>query len=169
MRILIVCMGNICRSPVVEAVLREHAARGGVSLDVASAGTENYHIGSGADERSIASASRRGYDLSLHRARQVSTDDFETFDHLLVMDRVNFRALSARAPSGHSQKVAMFLEFAGLKPPHEVPDPYYGSARDFERVIDLAESGAQALIDRWSHSRTVHSARATNETGIVSR
>src|ERR1700759_1970639 len=101
-------MGNICRSPGVEAVLREHAARAGVSLDVASAGTEDYHIGSGADERSIASALRRGYDLSPHRARQVSPDDFDTFDHLLVMDRVNFRSLSARAPSGQSHKVAMF-------------------------------------------------------------
>lgn len=135
-----------------------HALRAGVPLQVASAGTENYHVGHGADERSIASAKRRGYDVTKHRAQRVADKDFQTYDHLLVMDRVNLRALASRVPKEHSAKLGLFLEFAGLQPPHEVPDPYYGSAGDFERVIDLAESGAHGLIQRFSQAHNLHNA-----------
>ncbi len=147
--ILFVCMGNICRSPVVEAVARTRFARAGFDIDVDSAGTEDYHTGERPDSRSLASARARGYDASMHRARQVAAADFERFDRLLVMDRTNLRALLAMAPGEGHDRVAMFLHEAGLATPADVPDPYYGHAADFERVIDLAEQGVDGLIARF--------------------
>ena len=102
MNLLFVCMGNICRSPVVEAVVRNEFARAGLVVDVASAATESYHIGAQADARSIASARAHGYDLSAHRARQIANADFAAFDAILAMDGTNLRALRARCPSGHA-------------------------------------------------------------------
>lgn len=148
MKILFVCMGNICRSPVVEAVVRTRLHMAGLAVEVASAGTEDYHVGEPADRRAIASARVRGYDVSAHRARQVSDADFRHFDQLLVMDRVNLRALRANCPVDHLGKVELFLRRAGVAPPEEVPDPYYGGDADFRAVIDLAEAGAQGLIAR---------------------
>ena len=146
--ILFVCMGNICRSPVVEAVARARFARAGVEVTVDSAGTENYHVGESPDARSLASARARGYDASSHRARQVVAADFIRFDRLLVMDRTNLRALLAMAPAEGHDRVAMFLHDAGLSAPTDLPDPYYGEARDFEHVVDLAEQGVDGLIAR---------------------
>src|SRR5947209_8327238 len=120
-RILFVCMGNICRSPVMEAVVRAHAARAGLAIEVASAGTEAYHVGDSADRRAIASAQARGYDLVAHRARHVEPADFDVFDHVLAMDRANLRTLAAQAPGARADRLALFLEFAGTAPPHEVP------------------------------------------------
>jgi protein-tyrosine phosphatase len=148
MNLLFVCMGNICRSPVVEAVVRSEFARAGVAIEVASAATESYHIGHQADSRSIASAGRHGYDLSAHRARQVADVDFAAFDAVLAMDRTNLRALRARCSAEHASRLALFLRFAGLDSPDEVPDPYYGGAEDFERVIALARDGARGLLAR---------------------
>lgn len=145
-RILFVCMGNICRSPVVEAVARLRFARAGLDIEVDSAGTEDYHIGEPPDRRSLASALARGYDASGHRARQVDADDFARFDKLLVMDRTNLRALTRLAPGEGHDRIAMFLPWAGLADPHDLPDPYYGQARDFEHVVTLAEHGIDALI-----------------------
>jgi len=148
MKILFVCMGNICRSPVIEAVAREHLQRAGLAVEVASAGTENYHVGGSADRRSIASALAAGYDLAAHRARQVSAADFQEFDHVLAMDHVNLRALRSVCPREHAHKLDLFLRHAQVAPPDEVPDPYYGAPADFRTVIDLAEAGAQGLIAR---------------------
>ena len=148
MRILFFCMGNICRSPVVEAVARARLAVAGVEVDVASAGTENYHIGERADPRAIASARRAGYDLAGHRARQLLAGDFDEFDWLLAMDRVNLRAARRTCPPGHAGKLGLFLEHAGHAAASEVPDPYYGGPADFQRVIELAEAGADGLIER---------------------
>ena len=140
-------MGNICRSPVVAAVARERFSRAGLSVDVDSAGTENYHIGEHADARAIASARAAGYDLRAHRARQLGAHDFAAFDLLLAMDRVNLRA--ARVHCGeHPGKLDLFLVHAGVVTPSEVPDPYYGGQADFQRVIELAEIGAEGLIAR---------------------
>ncbi len=150
MNLLFVCMGNICRSPVVEAVVRSEFAHAGLVVNVASAATESYHIGGKADARSIASAWAHGYDVSAHRARQVAEADFAAFDALLAMDGTNLRALRARCPSGHASRLALFLPFAGLDTPTEVPDPYYGDAADFERVIQLARSGARGLLARYA-------------------
>lgn len=146
MKLLFVCMGNICRSPVAEAVVRSRFARAGLDVAVDSAGTEDYHIGARPDSRSLASARARGYDASAHRARQVIAADFEHFDALLVMDRVNQNALRARFSMEQLRRVHLFLPYAGMTQPAEVPDPYYGHATDFERVIDLAELGADGLI-----------------------
>jgi len=145
--ILFICLGNICRSPVVEAVARKEFANAGLAIAVASAGTGDYHIGEPADARAIASAACCGYDASAHRARQVGAADFERFDALLAMDRANLRELERRWPQ-HRGRAALFLPFAGVAQPHEVPDPYYGDARDFARVVELARAGLHGLIER---------------------
>jgi len=145
-RILFVCAGNICRSPVAEAVVRAEFARAGVDVLVASAGTGPWHIGRPADARAQASALERGYDLSSHRARRVSADDFGQFDLLLAMDRDNLADLSARCPDEYAGKLGLFLPFAGVDTPQEVADPYYGGPEDFTRVVDLAISGAKGML-----------------------
>lgn len=137
---LFVCLGNICRSPTIEAVARAEFARAGLDVEVASAGTADYHIGRGADPRSIAFGKRHGYDLSAHRARQVRREDFEAFDHVLAMDCDNLSALRALAPAG--REPALFLGDA------EVPDPYYGGDDGFEEVVALAREGVAAWITR---------------------
>jgi protein-tyrosine phosphatase len=146
--ILFVCMGNICRSPVVAEVARNEFARAGLSIEIDSAGTGNYHIGGRADERAIGSAKAHGYDLSAHRARQVRAEDFSHFDAVLAMDRVNLATLKSNSPAGHRAEVALFLPYSGLEAPSEVPDPYYGHPEDFERVIELARSGVKGLLGR---------------------
>jgi len=146
MKILFVCMGNICRSPVVEAVVRTHARRAGLEIEVDSAGTEDYHVGEPADRRAISSALASGYNISRHRARQVSERDFQDFDQVLVMDQTNLSALRAKAPAEHHHKIDLFLHRAGVAPHAEVPDPFYGGPSGFRAVIDLAEAGAQGLI-----------------------
>ena len=143
-------MGNICRSPVVEAVVRTRFARAGFDIAVDSAGTEDYHIGARPDSRSLASARARGYDASAHRARQVMHGDFEQFDALLMMDRVNHNALRVRFSNEQMRRVHLFLSYADVAQPSEVPDPYYGHTTDFERVIDLAELGADGLIAKFA-------------------
>ena len=147
--VLFVCLGNICRSPTAEGVLRAIAAREypGLMLEVDSAGTADYHVGEPPDRRTVAAARRRGYELSGLRARQVQAEDFHRFDFVLAMDRANLAALERLRPEGAGARVALFLEQAG-DPVDEVPDPYYGGVEDFERVLDLCESGARGFLDR---------------------
>jgi protein-tyrosine phosphatase len=146
--ILFVCMGNICRSPVAAEVARVEFARAGVRIDIASAATEGYHIGCAADARAIASAKANGYDIGGHRARQIADADFAAFDAVLAMDRTNMRTLAARCPREYAPRLALYLPFAGLDAPAEVPDPYYGDADDFHRVVELARRGARGLLAR---------------------
>jgi protein-tyrosine phosphatase len=146
-RILFVCMGNICRSPIVESVARLEFARAGVDAEIASAGTENYHVGHPADERAIAIAEAHGYPLAAHRARQLQRGDFERYDHVLVMDRVNLRAAQRVRPAQGGVAVELFLDHAGLGA-DDVPDPYYGTHADFEHVVALARAGVAAMIRR---------------------
>jgi protein-tyrosine phosphatase len=141
MRILFVCMGNICRSPTVEAVARAGFARAGLAVDVASAGTEGYHVGQGADPRSIAAARARGYSLEAHRARLLLARDFLDFDAVYAMDRANLAAMR-RVQEGRGIEPALFLDDA------EVPDPYYGREAGFTQVVALAEAGVEALVAR---------------------
>jgi protein-tyrosine phosphatase len=146
MRVLCVCLGNICRSPTAEGVLRELARREAPQLLTAvdSAGTAGYHVGDPPDPRTVAAALERGYDLSTLRARQVDRRDFTEFNLILAMDRSNLTALQRVAPPEQRHRLGLFLQFAD---PHlEVPDPYYGSRDDFERVLDLVEQGARALL-----------------------
>jgi protein-tyrosine phosphatase len=152
-RILFVCMGNICRSPMVETVARVELARAGIAADVASAGTESYHVGEGADPRAIEMAEAHGYPLAQHRARQVRAADFEDFDWVLAMDRVNLRALERHGARADAHAAMLFLRHVGFEELDEVPDPYYGSRRDFERVLDLARRGSALLIERLRASR----------------
>jgi protein-tyrosine phosphatase len=146
--ILFVCLGNICRSPLAEAVARREFAHAGLALTVASAGLGGWHSGAGADARAVACAAAHGYDLAAHRARQVTAMDFVGFDAVLAMDRSNLRELARRCPPAHSEKLALFLPFAGTAPPEEVPDPYYGDDEDFRQVIALVRRGVFGLIER---------------------
>lgn len=148
MKILFVCLGNICRSPTAEGVLR-HVARAEapeLDLHVDSAGTADYHIGAPPDRRSSAHAARRGYDISGLRARQVVREDFTRFDLILAMDADNLRDLQALVPAGTGAKLALCLDFAPGHAGQPVPDPYYGGEPDFERVLDLAEVAARGLL-----------------------
>jgi protein-tyrosine phosphatase len=147
MRILCVCMGNICRSPTAEAVLREMARRTAPnwSLQVDSAGTHGYHVGDPPDARAISVAARRGYDLSGLRARQLTAKDFSSFDLLLAMDEQNLAAMR-RLGEG---RVALLLDYAPQLGVREVPDPYYGGVEDFERVLDWVEIAVRGVISGY--------------------
>lgn len=146
--VLMVCMGNICRSPTAEGVLRAFLEREGLSqwVDVDSAGTHAYHVGKAPDPRTLQAAARRGYDLTALRARQVNDFDFVCFDHILAMDRDNLALLMRACPVQHRHKLGLFLDHASGCDEDEVPDPYYGDADGFERVLDLVEAAAGGLI-----------------------
>jgi protein-tyrosine phosphatase len=147
-RVLFVCLGNICRSPTAEGVLRAIATREFPALPISidSAGTANYHVGEPPDRRTVAAARRRGYDLSSQRARQLHADDFERFDYVLAMDRANLAELERQRPAAASAQLGLFLDYAPDSGFEEVPDPYYGGVEDFERVLDLCEAGARGLL-----------------------
>lgn len=149
MRILFVCMGNICRSPTAEGVFRslvqERAPH--LALEIDSAGTHDYHVGEPPDSRAIAAAARRGIDLRGLRARQVGDEDFERFDLILAMDRLNYVTLLDRAPETSRERIRLFMQYAGDTSEEDVPDPYYGGPLGFEQVLDLAEEAAAGLLD----------------------
>lgn len=149
MRILFVCLGNICRSPTAEVVFRAVAAREApeMVLEIDSAGTAAYHVGELPDRRTREAAARRGYDLSRLRARVVEPGDFERFDLILAMDRENLRALERRVPAHARERLRLFLEFAPEAGISEVPDPYYGGPNGFEDVLDLIEAASRGLIE----------------------
>jgi protein-tyrosine phosphatase len=148
LRVLFICLGNICRSPTAEGVLRALAAREApeLPLEVDSAGTAGYHVGEPPDPRARHAAARRGYDLSELRARVVEPGDFERFDLILAMDQDNLRVLRRRAPAHVHERVRLFLEFAPDSGATDVPDPYYGGTKGFEEVLDLVESAARGLL-----------------------
>jgi protein-tyrosine phosphatase len=148
MRVLLVCTGNICRSPTAEGVLRRFAAQAGVSLQVDSAGTHDYHVGEPPDERAVAHARRRGYDLSDLRARRIERRDFESFDLVLAMDRGHLRILERLCPPAQRAKLQLLLDYAPALGERDVPDPYYGGPEDFERALDLIEAASRGLIER---------------------
>jgi protein-tyrosine phosphatase len=147
-RVLFVCLGNICRSPTAEAVFRELLRREapGLAVEADSAGTHAYHVGSPPDQRAIAAAARRGFDLTPLRARVVTLADFERFDLVLAMDEQNYGWLRRMAPEPHRERVRRFLDFAPHLQRRDVPDPYYGGATGFEEVLDLAEEAARGLL-----------------------
>ena len=147
-RVLFVCLGNICRSPTAEAVVRALAARDtpGLEIEVDSAGTHGYHTGSPPDERSIAAAHRRGIDMSSLRARVVEPGDFERFDLVLAMDESVYERLRGLAPRPLAERVRLFLHYAPQLGRRDVPDPYYGGPGGFEEVLDLVEEAARGLL-----------------------
>jgi len=140
-------MGNICRSPTAEGVFRHvvTAADADDRLEIDSAGTHAYHVGEPPDRRSQAAAERRGYSLSALRARRVSSDDFERFDLILGMDRLNVESLKASSGAVHHHKIRLFLDYTDGDE-MEVPDPYYGGERGFEYVLDLVEDASKGLL-----------------------
>lgn len=148
-RVLLVCMGNICRSPMAEGVLRHRLGERELPLPVVvdSAGTHGYHEGAPPDPRAQAAAQRRGIDISGLRARRVTPADFEQFDLVVAMDDENRTALLALAAEEHHGKVRLLLEFATEPPLRSVPDPYYGGTLGFERVLDLVEEAMNGLLD----------------------
>ena len=147
-RVLFVCLGNICRSPTAEGVLRALAAREApeLPLEVDSAGTAGYHVGEPPDPRTQRAAARRGYDLTALRARVVEPADFERFDLILAMDEENLRVLRRRAPPHAHERLQLLLEFKSDAATRDVPDPYYGGPNGFEEVLDLVEGAARGLI-----------------------
>jgi protein-tyrosine phosphatase len=147
-RILFVCLGNICRSPTAEGVLRHLAAGEAprLALHIDSAGTGDYHIGAPPDLRSQRAALRRGIDISDLRARQVSKEDFERFDLILAMDRENLSELQALRPADSRAALKLFLEYAPELKLRDVPDPYYRDARGFEEVLDLTTAASRGLL-----------------------
>ena len=146
--VLFVCMGNICRSPTAEAVFRQlltHEAPG-LQIKIDSAATHSYHIGAAPDPRAQAAALRRGIDLSALRARQLVAVDFVGLERILVMDEQNLRDARAIAPPAGAARLRLLLDFAPESGLREVPDPYYGSDPDFERVLDLCTAAARGLL-----------------------
>lgn len=147
MRVLFVCLGNICRSPTAEGVLRHKLREAGLAdqVEVASAGTGEWHIGKAPDNRSQAAAKLRGYDLSAQRARQVSRADFATYDLILAMDQSNLHNLKAMQPAKGKAELDLFLRRYD-SPVDEVPDPYYDDDQGFEQVLDLIERASDLLV-----------------------
>ena len=147
-RVLFVCMGNICRSPTAHGVFEAKVAEAGLAdrVQVDSAGTHNYHVGAPPDARSQKHALQRGYDLSTQRARQLTAQDFEVFDLVLVMDWENFVLAERLCPPAHAKKLRRFAEFFQQHDSPVVPDPYQGGAKGFEEVLDLVEDGSAGLL-----------------------
>jgi protein-tyrosine phosphatase len=148
--VLFVCMGNICRSPTAEAVFYAQVQEAGLAhcIHIDSAGTHDYHVGCAPDARTQRAAKLRGYDLSALRGRQVEAEDFYRFDYVLAMDQANLAALRRLRPPDAAGHLGLFLEYARNHREREVPDPYYGGAAGFERVLNLVEDAAAGFLER---------------------
>ena len=150
-RICCVCLGNICRSPMAEVVLRDQVSKAGLGNHVVvdSAGTGDWHVGDRMYARARAQLARSGYDGEMHRARQFDPSWLPDYDLILAMDATNLRDLRAQAPAAEAERIRLFGEIAGLDG-QDVPDPYGGSAEDFADVLALLESGMARLVAQLS-------------------
>ena len=146
-KVLFVCLGNICRSPTAEGVFRKLVEDSGLAHDITidSAGTHAYHIGRPPDRRAQQAAARRGFDLSESRGRKATTQDMHEFDYVLAMDRENYENLLSIAD--RTEHIRLFLEYSANFDEDEVPDPYYGGANGFERVLDMIEDASRGLLN----------------------
>ncbi|MDC0598565.1 low molecular weight phosphotyrosine protein phosphatase [Gammaproteobacteria bacterium] len=157
MKVLMVCLGNICRSPTAEAVFRQKVAEYNLTESIAidSAGTGDWHIGHSPDARAIAAAAQRGIDLSKLKARLVTISDFEEYDYIFAMDKENFKNLSVMSPIDKQEKLSLFLTHSDGKaticpdaiPYEEVPDPYYSGTEGFELVLDLIDKASTNILN----------------------
>jgi protein-tyrosine phosphatase len=147
-RVLMVCLGNICRSPTAEAMLRGKVHEAGLDdrIEVDSAGTAGYHVDSPPDRRAVAHGEKRGLAMQHLRGRQVERADFDRFDMVLAMDEDNLMNLERIRPPGSRAKLALLMSYAPQAGSREVPDPYYGGAEGFQRVLDLTAAAADGLI-----------------------
>ena len=148
-RILFVCLGNICRSPTAEGVFRKRVTEAGLAgrIEIDSAGTHAYHVGAPPDARAQQAARQRGIDLSGLRGRQATVRDIEQFDYVLAMDRENHENLLDICPDGFEHKIRLFMEFAPTRSEREVPDPYFGGPAGFDRVLDMIDEAAAGLLE----------------------
>ncbi|PAR31983.1 low molecular weight protein-tyrosine-phosphatase [Vibrio metoecus] len=144
-KVLVVCMGNICRSPTAEAVLRAKAAQLKVDVEIDSAGTIGYHQGNPPDARSKAAGEKRGYSFSGIKARKIRDEDFMKFDWILAADKENLVELKALCPKSYQHKLSLMLSHCDCGY-DEIPDPYYGGEQGFERVLDLVEAAAEQFL-----------------------
>lgn len=144
-KVLVVCMGNICRSPTAEAVLRSKAAQLNVEVEIDSAGTIGYHQGNPPDARSRVAGEKRGYSFSGIKARKIRDEDFAEFDWILAADKENLSELKARCPKLYQHKLSLMLSHCDSDY-EEIPDPYYGGEHGFERVLDLVEEAAEQFL-----------------------
>lgn len=154
MKVLFVCLGNICRSPTAEGVFRRALEQAGLADDVEidSCGVGSWHVGKAPDTRAQQAALSRGIDLSRLRARQLTVQDFAEFDYVLGMDQDNLRAMRELKPDNSRAHVGLFLDFAGT-PGAEVPDPYYGGDEGFENVLTMIEAASAGLIQHLKRER----------------
>jgi protein-tyrosine phosphatase len=148
-KVLFVCMGNICRSPMAHGIFESRINDAGIGhlVQVDSAGTHAYHVGSPPDERAQRTAMARGIDLSRQRARLLEPEDFESFDFVLVMDEDNLEYALRICPPQYTERVRLLLDFAEGLHDREVPDPYYGGQAGFERVIHMVENAVEGLVE----------------------
>lgn len=147
-KVLFVCMGNICRSPTAESVFRHQLIEAGLSENIVidSVGTHDYHIGKPPDKRAQQAALQRGYDLNSLRGRQISAQDFHEFNYILAMDRENMANLAKICPPQEQHKLKLFMEFSKGFSEREVPDPYYGGEQGFENVLNMIEDAGAGLL-----------------------
>ncbi len=147
-RVLMVCLGNICRSPLAQGVLEQRLRKSGLfhGVRVDSAGTHAYHVGEPPDPRAVEAAARRGYEISGQRARRIRDGDFQSFDYILAMDLDNLQQLKSRCPGAEVERLRLLMDFAPGSDGQEVPDPYYGGDDGFERALDLIEAAVDGLV-----------------------
>lgn len=146
--VLFVCLGNICRSPTAEAVLKASASYAGLDLTIDSASTSGWHTGQPPDARAVEHGKQRGYRFDGQRSSYLEDADFTRFDYIIAMDEANLQAIHERAPDGASCEIALLLDYAPDQDVREVPDPYYSGSHGFERVLDLIELGCTGLLTR---------------------
>ena len=157
-RLLFVCLGNICRSPMAEGAFRRVATEEGVldRFEIDSAGLGDWHVGQAPDYRAQRAAGQRGIDISGQSARQIAREDFARFDLLLAMDGSNYEALAELAPRSAKHKIRRFLDFAPHAGTKDVPDPFFGEAEGFDHALDLIEEAARGLLAELLRSEAAH-------------
>lgn len=161
-RILLVCMGNICRSPTAEGVLRHYVNINqlGARVEVDSAGTHGYHVGEAPDQRTQRAALLRGYNLSQLRARKVAPQDLEYFDLILAMDKTNLDNLRRMSPPEMHDRIRLFMDYARNFDDEEVPDPYYGLGHGFDLVLDMVEDASQGLVEELKKTMKIRAGKS---------